>query len=350
MRVLFSAITGGNGKNVYIYDQTTGTFFEDSNAETNGDAVYIQAGTSAGKTFVFNGASWVQSDQASVDELGFIQAFIGKSANGNEMPNYSSNNFVADGTSLETAISALDLEVGPNVSLGNYVDPTFKINGNIQALDTALGANVTNGNHILAANKINANIQALDTQIGAELLVGNFISAGDALSTAITALDNELGPNVATGFFITSSNKVNQNIQALDTEIGAQVTSQGVILNTNSINQNIQALAAELAEVSTEITVNNVTSVQTIDTVTAGAAKWLVRVVLVSDPTRVYSTEVFALGNGTTSDFTRYATLKIGTSIPGLAVTVDNVGNDLRLRVAATGAVNVVARRVGTVA
>ena len=350
MRVLFAGLTGGDGKNIYVYNQATGTFVEDVNQESTGDAAYVQAGTSAGKTFIYNGTAWVQSDQASMDEIGYLQAFIGKSASGNEMPSYTSTNFVAAASALDTAISALDAEVGINVSLGNYVDPTFKVNGNIQALDTALGANVTDGNHITAANKINANIAALDTQVGAELLVGNFIAANDALSTAITALDNEFGPNVATGNFVTSANKVNQNLQALDTEIGAQVTSTGVILDTNSVNQNVQALAVELAEISTEVSITNVTSIQTIDSVTAGSAKWLVRVELVSDTTRVYSTEVYALGNGVSSDFTRYATLKIGTAIPGLSVTVDNVGGSLRLRVASTGAVNVASRRVGTVA
>lgn len=347
-RVLFAAVVGGDGKNVYVYDQATGVFVEDTNAETAGDAVYVQGGTSAGKTFVFNGTAWVQSDQASLDELGFLRAFVGKSAAGAEMPLYTSNNYVGNNTSLESAIGELDRVVGPNVNLGNFVSPANKVQENIQALDTQLGANVVAGNHITPANSTNANIAALDTQIGAELLVGNFIAAGDALSTAITKLDNEFGPNVSTGNFVTSSNKVNANLQALDTAIGAPVTDSGVILSTNSANQNIQAIADELAETTQQATSSNVTSVVTVDSVTADGAKWLVRCELASDPTRVYSTEIFALSNGAAVDFTRYGTLRIGTAIPGLSVTADFSGGAIRLRVASTGAVNVQARRVGT--
>jgi len=349
-RVLFSALTGGGGKNIYVYDQGTGTFTEDANQETSGDAVFIQSGTSAGKTYVFNGANWVQSDQASLDEEGYIRAYIGKPTAGSVSPTYTSTNFVVQSSDLTAAVSALDAEFGPNVSLGNFIDPAFKVNANIQALDTEIGPNVTNGGWILAANSVNQNLQVLDTHLGVPFLAGNFISAGQTVSAAVTALDVEIGPNVVNGNFILAANKVNQNIQALDNEIGANVTTAGYISSGNTVNQNIQALNTALTNNSTEVTVTNVTSIQTIDTVAgAKAAKWLVRVELVADPTRVYATEVYAVTDGTTSDYTRYATLKLGTSIPGLAVTVDMNGADLRLRAAATGAVNVTAHRVGVI-
>lgn len=349
-RVLFSAIVGGDGKNVYMYDQATGTFIEDENNETNGDVVYIQSGTSAGAKYVYNGTDWVLSDQASLDELGFIRAFIGKDTAGNVTPLYSSTNFVSNATSLEAAIGDLDAALGANVSLGNFIDPNDTVNQNIQSLDTKLGASVSSGNFVLAGSTTHANIQALDTQVGAALLTGNFISAGDQLSVAITSLDNQFGPNVSNGNFVLSANKTNQNIQALDTALGAPVTNVGVILSTNSANANIQALGTELNEVSKLTTVTNVTSVQTIDTaIGAGSAKWLVRVELEADPSRVYATEIYALSNGTSVDFTRYGTLRIGTSIPGLAVTADFDAGNIRLRVAATGAVQVEARRVSVI-
>lgn len=347
-RVLFSALTGGDGKNIYIYDQVNGVFVEDTNNETNGDAVYVSSGTSAGKTFVFNGTAWVQSDQASLDEEGFIRTFIGKSGAGSVVPTYTSTNFVVQSSNLQTAISALDEELGANVSLGNFIDPALKVNGNIQALDTEIGPNVTNGGWILAANSVNQNLQALDTHLGVPLAAGNFITSGQTVSSAITALDVEMGPNVVNGNFIFAATKQNQNIQALDTQIGANVTNGGYILVANSTNANIQALDTALTDVTKSVTVTNVTSVQTIDTAPVGvtAAKWFVRVELVSDPTRVYATEVFAVtDDGTNSDFTRYATIKLGTSIPGLVVSVDTSGGQLRVRAAATGAVNVTARR-----
>ncbi len=49
---------------------------------------------------------------ATEAELGFIRTFIGKSAAGAETPTYSSNNYVVDTTSLETAIGALDAQLG----------------------------------------------------------------------------------------------------------------------------------------------------------------------------------------------------------------------------------------------
>jgi hypothetical protein len=350
-RVLFAAIVGGAGKNIYVYNQATGLFVEDVNAETNGDAVYVQGGTSAGKTFIYNGANWVQSDQSSLDELGFIRGYIGKIAAGLEMPVYGTTNFVLQNSALVAAVSALDLEFGANVALGNYIDPTLKVNGNLTALDTAIGANVTTGGFISAANKVQGNIQALDTHLGVQFSAGNYITASQTVSGAVTALDVAIGPNVVNGNFVLAANKVQQNIQALDSEIGAQVTTGGYILAANSVNQNVQALDTALTAVTQSTTITNVTSVQTIDSVTAGAAKWFVRVVLVADPTRVYATEVYALSDGgANADFTRYATLKLGVAIPGLVVSVEGAaGSVLNLRVAATGAVNVTARRASVI-
>ena len=349
-RVLFSAITGGDGKNIYVYNQVTGVFTEDANTESSGDAAYVQSGTSAGKTYIFNGSAWVQSDQSSLDELGFIRSFIGKDASGSEGTDYSSNNFVVDGSSLESAIGDLDAEIGANVSAGNYVSPAAKINANIQSIDTAIGANVSAGNHISPANKVQQNIQELDTQIGAELAVGNFITAGQSTNSAITALDAEIGANVVNGNFVTAAAKVNANIQALDTQIGANVLAGDYVSPAVSTNANVQALDLAVGFNSKQTDVTNVTSIQTIDSVTAKAVKWLVRVENASDSTNVYSTEVYAVSNGVIADYTRYATLKVGTNIGGLAVTVDLSAGDLRVRVASTVAVNVSVRRVGVVA
>jgi hypothetical protein len=350
-RVLFSAISGGNGKNIYVYNQATGLFVEDINAESTGDATYVQGGTSAGKTFVYNGSAWVLTDQTSLDEEGYIRAFIGKNASGVDMPAFASNNFVVDGTDLETAISDLDAEIGANVSLGSYITPANKVNANIQALDNEIGANVAAGSNVSPANTVNQNIQALDTHLGANLALGNFITAGQTATSAITAVDAEIGANVVDGNFVLAASKVNANIQAIDAEIGANVITGSYVSSTNKMNANIQALDTALAATALQTSVTNVTSVQTIDSVTGAlSAKWLVRVVNASDSTNVYSTEVYAVSNGVSADYTRYATLKIGGNIVGLAVTVDLSAGALRLRVASTGAVNVSARRVGVVA
>ena len=346
-RVLFSAIAGGNGKNVYVYNQAAGTFTEDVNAESNGDAVFVQSGTSAGKTYIFNGASWVLSDQSSLDELGFIRSFIGKGVIGTDAPDYTSTNFVVQGSDLESAVGALDAELGVNVSAGNYIVPANKINANVQALDTAIGANVSAGNVVSPASKVQQNIQALDTAVGADLATGNFITAGQSAKAAITAIDAELGANVVDGNYVTAAAKMNANIQAIDTALGANVLDGEYVLAASKINANIQALDTAVATASKLTAVTNVTSVQTVDSVTSASAKWLVRIVDAADSTRVYSTEVYATSNGVSSDYTKYGTLKLGTNISGLAVTVDLNAGNLRLRVAATVAVNVSARRVG---
>lgn len=351
-RVLFANHTGPGGKNVFIYDQAAGAWVEDINAESPGDSVFIIAGTDAGKTYIFNGTDWVLSSQSSEDELGFIRSFIGKGAGGSEATDYSSNNIVVDGTSLETAIGALDTKLGGNVATGNYVVAGDTTHANITALDTAIGneAILAGQDWVSSANSVNQNLLALDNQLGAPIAAGNFIALDDQLSVAITSLDQQLGTQVANGNFILAAVKTNQNIQALDVAIGAAVTTvPGVILNTNSVNANIQSIAATVSTNNLQTTVTNVTSPATIDAVAAGAAKWLVRVEVDGDPTRVYSAEVFALSNGATVDFTRYAVLKIGTAIAGLSVSADYDSGDIRLRVTSTTAVNVIARRVSVV-
>ena len=70
--------------------------------------MFIEAGTDAGKSFTFNGTAWVQTDQASIDELGFIHDFIGKTGFGAETPTYSSTTVVTQSTDLESAIGELD--------------------------------------------------------------------------------------------------------------------------------------------------------------------------------------------------------------------------------------------------
>ena len=96
---------------------------EDSEVTAN-MAVGVEEGTINEDTYwavTTNGAIVVDTTQiafaqiasaATEAELGFIRTFIGKSAAGSETPTYSSNNYVTDATSLETAIGALDAQLG----------------------------------------------------------------------------------------------------------------------------------------------------------------------------------------------------------------------------------------------
>ena len=116
-RILLTAV-GGENKNVFIVNGTPGagaTLVEDTNLATDGDAIWIQEGSVFADTaWQFNGTDWVQFGAGDQTELAFIRAFIGKSAAGSETPNYSSNNFVTDTDSLETAIGDLDAEAQLN--------------------------------------------------------------------------------------------------------------------------------------------------------------------------------------------------------------------------------------------
>jgi len=157
-RVLFSAISGGGGPNVYIYNQTTGLFAEDANNETAGDTLYVSSGTSGGQRYTYNGSIWVLTDLTTLDELQYIRDFIGKNAAGplpGQAPSYSSITQISpQGVSLETAIGQLDAAIG--------TDPTT-----VPVSGTPI---ITN------TNTINQNIQSL----------ANFIQNNNAVTTALS--------------------------------------------------------------------------------------------------------------------------------------------------------------------
>jgi hypothetical protein len=125
-RVLFSAIVGGTGPNVYAYDQATGTFIEDLNPESAGDTLFIEAGTEAGTTWQYDGAAWqliISGGGGGADEAD-IRAFIGKPTAGPVLPDYSSENYVTDGDSLTTAIGKLDAAVAASSLTTNETNVT----------------------------------------------------------------------------------------------------------------------------------------------------------------------------------------------------------------------------------
>ena len=266
VRVLFSQLTAAP-KNVYIYDQASAQFMEDSNIATAGDALYVQQGTSGGQTQVFNGSVWVQAGQSSLDEAAYMRAFIGKSSTGAVLPDYSSNNYLADGSSLLSAMGTLDLSLG----------------------------------------------------------------------------------TAQTGHWIAATDSVNHNLAALDSEIGAAVDTTTIISSAATVNANMQSLATELEFLTLPSTATGVTTEITVDAVTARAVKWLVHCTSQSNTLATYAVEIYALTNGVTSDFTSYAALRTGPAIQGLSVSADLLGGQLRLRVHATDAVDVHARRVSVI-
>ncbi|KKL10530.1 hypothetical protein LCGC14_2554880, partial [marine sediment metagenome] len=77
--------------------------------------------------------------------------------------------------------------------------------------------------------------------------------------------------------------------------------------------------------------------------------KWFVTVEDVSTPTKRRSSEIDAITDGTTLDFTDFARLKLGTNITGLGITVELVGSpaQLQLLVTSSGGVDVTVKRLG---
>jgi hypothetical protein len=245
-RILFDNITGAN-KNVFVVTGTPGsgaTLVEDANALTKGDTVYVNAGTDAGKTFNYNGTVWVQQGGASSTEIGYLKTFVGKSADGNEMPDYSSNNVVTDGNSLEAAIGEIDSKIGQV-----YVTPNFINNG-----DT-----------------VSNNLATLDSQVFMARKYVNLFAGGGT----VTVVDS------------------------------------------------MQAQSGDYCI----------------------ALEWSLVVKLQSDTSRLWAAKVFAVQNGTAVDFNIASILGIGTAIPGLDVSVDISGGNVRLLVNSTDPVIAYATR-----
>lgn len=348
--VLFSGVTGGAGAGVYIYNQATGGFAASSNTATSGDAIYIQQGSNAGKTFVYNGTAWVQTDQSSLDEEGFIRTFIGKPASGNTTPDYTSNNFVLDGDNLTIAVSKIDAKFGANVALGNWVTPANTLNQNVSSLDRVIGASFGSTNHLtsLSTSTVSNNLAVLDGLFGPSLIVGSYVTAGQAAFPAIQSLDIAIGANVSNGNWVFSANKIQQNIQALDSAVGPAVTTGGSVLSSNSVNENIQSLNTALTKATKESSATNVTTATLLDALPASSfsvTKFFVYVEEVANSSNRYATELYVLTDGTVVDFNKYGTLKLGSPIVGLQVAAVLNSGDVSVQVSSTAAVNVKVRR-----
>lgn len=280
-RVLFAGTTDVGQRNIWIYNQLTGTFVEDENAESVGDIVYIKEGTHAGKTLIFNNqSSWVQISSSELSEQGYIRSFIGKDIQGNELPSYSSVNFVANGDNLETAIGKLDL--------------------NLKQISDNLSAEITNrtNSETLLQNEID------NINIGAGLDNGTYF------------------PNLSTNYISTAT-----SLKSADDLLDAQL---------KSVEDFTQYLDKRLNQARTEVSVSNVTSeiiIDSVDTKTVSLTKWIVFVEgsALADKTNKKSFEVLAIHNGTATsdatevDYTQYAVLNLG-SINGLSVSVNIEG------------------------
>jgi hypothetical protein len=290
-RVLFANVTAAGENNVYIWDGTTWT--EDVNQESDGDAVLVQVGSKAETQWVFDGTNWVQfGGAASQAELSFIRDYIGKTGPGAENPTYSSTNVITQSSTLETAIGALDAVNGDGEITNDVADNV----GTLYALSDNL------------------------TQAGGALTV----------TDALNELNNAIGDKSYTqNNVVIDGESTAASIEKLDIAVGS-LYAQGDTINLTNVN----------------VTVTPVT-VDTIDTSAATEVKWLIQVRETSTPANRQASEIHALTNGTTVDFTRYGVLKIGSAIAGLVISSDINAGSIRLRVKATNNLDIVVKRIG---
>jgi hypothetical protein len=319
-RVLFSALTDGGGKNVYIYDQAAGTFTEDTNLETDGDTVYVKTGTDAGTRYTYNGTDWVLTDLSSSDELGFIRTFIGKDAVGSNDPAYSSTNVVTNAPvmSLETAIGALDGAFGNRTYTNDHVvTDSETITASIDALDTALGnGDITNdgGNWALTD----------------DLTWGTASPGGTLdLTGALNDLNAAIGDRTYTNDnYVTDGQSIAASIDALDVAIG------------NIAEVRVAATGASLSSTIVDSFAHNSDPTE---------VRWMI---LIRDPSSspddVEALEVHGLSDGVSdADHTVYGKLKVGGGkVSGLVIDVTTDGTNVNLVLTASNACDYVIKRV----
>lgn len=167
MRVLLTDL-GTGAETAYTITGTTGswTLTEDITfAPAAGDEIYITSGTNfGGDIFTYDGTTWnLQSGSTILNELAYIRSFVGKSAVGNVMPTFSSNNFVTNGTSLETSIGAIDAGLQPfgqSPASNNITTTTTVDSVNCRAYDCILWI-VKAVNHVAPSNKQTVQIFAV---------------------------------------------------------------------------------------------------------------------------------------------------------------------------------------------
>lgn len=380
-RVLFSAITGDNN-NVYVVTGTSGdwTFTEDTNLATDGDALFIQQGTThAEQQWVYNGTSWVQFGAGDQVELGYIRAFIGKGAAGNETPNYSSNEYVVDGTSLETAIGALDSTLGTgtitNITANEALSDNMLWGGGTLTTSTALNnlndaigdRSYTNDDVVTDGQSVAASIDALDATYGSgsitnqaanEALSDDMIWGGGTLTTttALNNLNDAIGDRSYTNDnVVTDGQSVAASIDAIDSAIGDRTyTEDNVVTDGQTLTASIDALDVALGalqDLQLEVTGSNVDAspaviVDAIALTLATQVKWIIQIRETSTAGKRSGLEVHALTDGTTVDYNNYSLLKLGGGVAGLKATVSVGGGNIRLHIEANNNVDYVIKRI----
>lgn len=267
-RVLFTNVTLGSDENVFVW--TGSAWVEDTNAETDGDAVFVQEGTSADQQYVYTGTEWVLfGSSAGNAELEYLRTFVGKTAAGSELPTYSSTEVVTQSSNLETAIGAVDAAFGTG--------------------------EITNdgGNYALSDD----------------------MAWGTAGTLNVTTALDDLNEGIGNATFTSS---------------GTNITN-GASANTsiNNLNEALIPLQSQAASFSGTQAAGVTTTMDALTVAAASQVKWLVQTRSTSTPANRRSFEVHAINDGTLVDHTEYASLRLGAVIAGLNINVTVVAGEI---------------------
>ena len=401
MRLLLNGIA--TSPNVYIVSGSSGAWVltESPNEETAGDTVQVVGGSSNGKEYTFNGTTWVWTGQSSTAEDEFIRAFVGKDAAGGELPNYSTNNYVTDGDTLETAIGDLDAAVKVNTDAittlsggqtliqneldatqtgaglaadGTYIQPTgttyidaatslAEADGLLDASISAVAGSVStlSGTVSTLQGEVDAIETSIGTAIGADgVYVGfastNYLDGNASFTEDFTDLDTQVKANADAIVVLQNAGNDEAEIRAFigkgaaGSEVPAYSSAQ-VVTQGADLESAIGELDAHLDRARTETAVLGVVAEATIDSVSKDfvlAAKWIVTA---KQGSNVSVVEILAVHDGALGsnvsqvDYTSYAKLRIG-NITGLQIKAQPDGVlGMKLTVAASAATNVSAVR-----
>lgn len=291
-RVLFTDLTVD--PNVYVYNQATGTFAEDINSATSGDALFITSGTSVGNRWTFNGTQWVLfGAETDVSEIVFIDSYLGKTL-GNSLPVYTTNYAISDSQTIVSAVSDIDTLIGTgeitNAS-GNFV------------LTSSLATNGSNGSEgtLTITNALNA----LNTQIGNR--------------TFTTGTNYPLTTN---GETITAS------LEKLN------VAVKDILIDTLQVSGSVSSTPSTLA-IADSIPLSLATEVT-----------WMVQVRETATQANRRALQIHAVTDGTTVDFTRFAELTLGAGVVGFGADVVIDGTNIALQLKATNNYDFIVKRV----
>lgn len=256
-RVLFSAISGGGGPNVYIASGASpaGTYVEDMNDETAGDRLYVQEGTDhAGSVWTYNGTAWVLSEKATDEkELSYIRQFIGKTVLGDTSssePIYDATpanlNHIANTDPLVEAIRKLDSQLGDEIINGNFVTAGEDTNDAIMTLDGAIGD---------AGSQIAVSVPAAQT----DYVVDSVAVEDAAIVEWLVYAKN--GTNVRSWFVTATHDGDDTPTEAANTDravrtrlvIGSLTVSVGVTLSGGSGGEDINLVVTNTPAVDVKV-------------------------------------------------------------------------------------------------